>query len=155
MSACSAELSQAGTAGDEIFSVLPTEQRDKPPFPCAVLGTSLTRRRDGAARRWVHLITGSRAQWWRLCWVPAGASLRDGDNLSFKFSAALFSVTLLGNCNMPSSGVVRISSGFHGGSREGSPEHGVGSAEQTRRRFGRLLHVARPADNSEAQQTTR
>lgn len=116
----SAELSQAGTAGDQI-SMFPTEQQDKPPFPCTIFGTSLTRRRDGSAQHWVRLITSSWAQWWRLCWVPAGASLHDRDTLSFKFSSVLLSVTLLGNYNMPSSGVVRISSSFHGGSSEGSP----------------------------------
>lgn len=32
-------------------------------------------------------------------------------------------------------------------------EHGVGSAKQTCGRFGKLLHIPRLVDNSEAQQT--
>lgn len=102
--------------------LFPTVQQDKPPFPCSIFGTSLTRQRDGVAQLRVHLTTGSWAPWRRLWWVPVGASLRDGDTLSFKKSSpVLFSVMLLGNCNMPSSWVMRISSSFHRGSSERLP----------------------------------
>ena len=102
--------------------LFPTVQQDKPPFPCTIFSTSLTRQRHGVARLRVRCIPGSWTVWWRLWWVPVGASLHDGGILSFnKSSAVLFSVVLLGNCNMPSSRVMRISSSFHGGSSERLP----------------------------------
>lgn len=125
MSVCSAEPSRAGAAGDQLLS--PHTARAVPHRATGQTSLSLQpcfRHLLGQAEGWGrsavsllnHWLVGSVVE------TVVGTSLSDADTLYFKKSrAVLFSVMFLGNCNMPSSGVMRISSSFHRGSSERLP----------------------------------